>query len=138
MDVATQDRLVRRLLDKLKPFSNGRAICDTADLEDAEVVVVSYGITSRVAQRAIELARKRGIRAGKFRLISAWPFPERHIAALAGRVKAFVVPELNLGQMVHEVERAAAGRAKVIPVSHAGGTVHDPEVILKAIVEAAK
>ena len=57
---------------------------------------------------------------------------------MAGRVKAFVVPELNLGQMVHEVERAAAGRAKVIPVSHAGGTVHDPEVILKAIVEAAK
>ncbi len=49
-----------------------------------------------------------------------------------------MVPELNLGQMVHEVERAAAGRAKVIPVSHAGGTVHDPEVILKAIVEAAK
>ena len=138
MNVATQDRLVRRIVDKLKPFSNGRAICDTADLEDAEVAVVSYGITSRVAQRAIELARKRGIRAGKFRLISAWPFPERHIAALAGRVKAFVVPELNLGQMVHEVERAAAGRAKVIPVSHAGGTVHDPEVILKAIVEAAK
>jgi 2-oxoglutarate ferredoxin oxidoreductase subunit alpha len=138
MNVATQDSLVRRLLDKLKPFSNGRAIFDTADLEDAEVAVVSYGITSRVAQRAIELARKRGIRAGKFRLISAWPFPEQHIAALAGRVKAFVVPELNLGQMVHEVERAAGGRAKVIPVSHAGGTVHDPEVILEAIVEAAK
>jgi len=138
MNVAAQDRLVRRLVDKLKPFANGRALCDTADLEDAEVVVVSYGITSRVAQRAIELARKRGIRAGKFRIISAWPFPGQHIASLAGRVKAFVVPELNLGQMVHEVERAAAGRAKVIPVTHAGGTVHDPEMILKAIVEAAQ
>ena len=138
MNVATQDTMVRRLVDKLKPFENGRAICDTADLEDAEVAVVSYGITSRVAQRAIELARKRGIRAGKFRIISAWPFPERHIADLAGRVKAFVVPELNMGQMVREVERAAAGRARVIPVSHAGGTVHDPEVILKAIVEAVK
>ena len=138
MNVAAQDRLVRRLVDKLKPFANGRALCDTADLEDAEVVVVSYGITSRVAQRAIELARKRGIRAGKFRIISAWPFPGQHIASLAGRVKAFVVPELNLGQMVHEVERAAAGRAKVIPVTHAGGTVHDPEMILKAILEAAQ
>ena len=138
MNVATQDTMVRRLVDKLKPFENGRAICDTAGLEDAEVAVVSYGITSRVAQRAIELARKRGIRAGKFRIISAWPFPERHIADLAGRVKAFVVPELNMGQMVREVERAAAGRARVIPVSHAGGTVHDPEVILKAIVEAVK
>ena len=138
MTVPTQDGLVRRLLDKLKPFQNGRAIFDAADLEDAEVVVVSYGITSRVAQRAIELARKQGVRAGKFRIISAWPFPEQHIAELAGRVKAFVVPELNMGQMVREVERSAAGRAKVISIGHAGGTVHDPAVILKAIVEAAK
>jgi 2-oxoglutarate ferredoxin oxidoreductase subunit alpha len=138
MNVAAQDRMVRRLVEKLKPFENGRAICDTAGLEDAEVAVVSYGITSRVAQRAIDLARQRGIRAGKFRIISAWPFPERHIADLAGRVKAFVVPELNMGQMVREVERAAAGRAKAVPVSHAGGTVHDPEVIFKAIVEAVQ
>jgi len=60
------------------------------------------------------------------------------IRELAGRVKAFVVPELNLGQMVYEVERAAAGQARVIPVSHAGGTVHNPDTILNAIVEAAR
>jgi 2-oxoglutarate ferredoxin oxidoreductase subunit alpha len=138
MNVETQDRLVRRLIDKLKPLADGRALCETADLEDAEVVVVSYGITSRVAQRAIDLARQHGVKAGKFRIISAWPFPAKHIAELAGRVRAFVVPELNLGQMVQEVERAAAGKARVIPVSHAGGTVHDPAVILRAIVEAAQ
>jgi 2-oxoglutarate ferredoxin oxidoreductase subunit alpha len=138
MTVETQDRLVRRLLDKLKPLANGRALCETEDLEDADVVVVSYGITSRVAQRALQMARKQGIRAGKFRLISAWPFPAERIAELAGRVKAFVVPELNMGQMVQEVERAAAGKAKVISVPHAGGTVHRPETILKAIVEAAQ
>ena len=98
------------------------------------MVVVSYGITSRVAQRAIQLARAQGMRAGKFRIISAWPFPEQHIRELAGRVKAFVVPELNLGQMVHEVERAAAGTApRSFPVSHAGGSVHNPEVILKPL-----
>ena len=138
MNVETQNRMVRRLQDKLKPFSNGRAIFEADDLDDAEVVVVSYGITSRVAQRAIQLARQQGIRAGKFRLISAWPFPANHIAELAGRVKAFVVPELNLGQMVIEVERAAAGKAVVIPVTHAGGTVHNPDVILNAIVEAVR
>jgi 2-oxoglutarate ferredoxin oxidoreductase subunit alpha len=138
MNVETQDRLVRRLQDKLKPLANGRALCETEGLEDADVVVVSYGITSRVAQRALQMARQRGIRAGKFRLISAWPFPAERIRELAGRVKAFVVPELNLGQMVFEVERAAAGKAKVIPVSHAGGTVHNPDTILKAIVEAAQ
>jgi 2-oxoglutarate ferredoxin oxidoreductase subunit alpha len=138
MDVETQDRSVRRLIDKLKPISGPRAIFEAENLDDAEVVVVSYGITSRVAQRAVQLARARGIRAGKFRLISAWPFPDLHIRELAGRVKAFVVPEINLGQMVHEVVRAAEGKAKVIPVSHAGGSVHNPEVILNAIVEAAR
>jgi 2-oxoglutarate ferredoxin oxidoreductase subunit alpha len=138
MNVETQDRQVRRLQDKLKPLADGRALYEAEDLENAEVVVVSYGITSRVAQRAIQLARQQGIRAGKFRLISAWPFPEQRIAELAGRVKAFVVPELNLGQMVHEVARAAAGKARVIPVSHAGGSVHAPDTILNAIVEAVR
>jgi 2-oxoglutarate ferredoxin oxidoreductase subunit alpha len=138
MTVDTQDRLVNRLLDKLKPLAGPRALFEAENLEDAEVVVVSYGITSRVAQRALQLAREQGIKTGKFRIISAWPFPEQHIADLAGRVKAFVVPELNLGQMVREVERAAAGKTRVISVPHAGGTVHQPEVILKAIVEAAR
>ena len=138
MNVETQDVLVRRMHDKLKPFENGRALYESEFLDDAEVVVVSYGITSRVAQRALQLAREQGIRAGKFRLISAWPFPEQHIRELAGRVKAFVVPELNMGQMVREVERCADGRAKVVSVPHAGGSVHHPEVILKAILEAAR
>jgi 2-oxoglutarate ferredoxin oxidoreductase subunit alpha len=138
MTVETQNRTVRRMQTKLDPLAGSRAIFEAEDLDDADVVVVSYGITSRVAQRAIGMARQQGIRVGKFRLISAWPFPAAHIAALAGRVKAFVVPELNLGQMVHEVERAAAGKSAVVPVSHAGGTVHDPKVILNAIVEAAR
>jgi len=138
MTVDTQDKLVNRLHAKLNPFTNGRAIFEAENLEDAEVVVVSYGITSRVAQRAIELARAQGIRTGKFRIISAWPFPEQIIRDLAAKVKAFVVPELNLGQMVREVERAAAGAAKTISVPHAGGTVHNPEVILKAIQEAVR
>jgi len=138
MNVDVQDRLVRRLQEKLKPLANGRALAETENLEDAEVVVVSYGITSRVAQRALHLARARGIRVGKFRLIQAWPFPEQQIRELASRVKAFVVPELNLGQMVYEVERAAAGQAKVISVPHAGGGVHNPQAILNAILETVK
>ena len=88
------------------------------------MVVVSYGITSRVAQRAIEMARKKGLKVGKFRLITAWPFPEKQIAEIAAKVKAIVVAELNLGQMVREVERAAAGKAIVRLVGHAGGSVH--------------
>jgi 2-oxoglutarate ferredoxin oxidoreductase subunit alpha len=84
------------------------------------------------------MAREKGLKVGKFRLITAWPFPDKPIRELAARVKAFVVPELNLGQMVREVERAAAGLAKTVLVSHAGGSVHRPEDILKAIMEVAR
>ena len=138
MTVNAQDRLVRRLSQKISRDAENLVHCDEQGTEDAEVVVVSYGITSRVAQRAIGLARQRGVRVGKLRLINVWPFPAKKIRALAGRVKAFVVPELNLGQMVREVERAAAGKAPAISVTHAGGGVHRPEVILDAIMEVAR
>jgi 2-oxoglutarate ferredoxin oxidoreductase subunit alpha len=107
-------------------------------LGDVDVVVVSYGITSRVAQRAIDAARERHLRVGKLRLITAWPFPDKKIFELAGKVKAFVVPELNLGQMVREVERAANGKAVTFAVPHAGGGVHNPDEILNVIVEASR
>jgi 2-oxoglutarate ferredoxin oxidoreductase subunit alpha len=138
MTVPAHDRLVRRLQQKVRRAEDDLVWCEEEGLEGAEVAVVSYGITSRVAQRAIELARQRGVRVGKLRLIGVWPFPDRVIRALAGRVKAFVVPELNLGQMSREVERAAAGQAPVVSVTHAGGGVHRPEVILQAIMEAVQ
>jgi len=138
MTPPVQDRLVKRLKSKI--IDNAEKICrfETANLDDADVVVVSYGITSRVAEKAIELARSKGLKVGKFRLITAWPFPEKAIRDLAPKVKAFVVPELNLGQMVREVERCAGGHAKTVLVPHAGGTVHKPEDILKSIMEVAR
>ena len=138
MNAEVQDRLVRRLVDKVR--LNAESICrvEETDLEDAEVVVVAYGITSRVAQRAVRLARAEGLRVGMLRLVVCWPFPEARIRALASRVKAFVVPELNFGQMFFEVERCAAGRAVCHLVGHGGGTVHRPETILDAIREAFK
>ncbi|MFY9646329.1 MAG: 2-oxoacid:acceptor oxidoreductase subunit alpha [Terriglobales bacterium] len=138
MTLPTQDKLVRRLRDKILNNVDRITMTEEENLEDADVVVVSYGITSRVAQRAIGVARERGLKVGKLRLITAWPFPEKKIRDLAAKVKAFVVPELNLGQMVREVERAANGQAKTFPVSHAGGGVHNPDDILKVIVEAAR
>jgi len=138
MTPVIQDKLVRRLQNKVRNATDRIAMFEEDHLEDADVVVVSYGITSRVAQRAIELARNKGLRVGKLRLITAWPFPENKIRELAQHVKAFVVPELNLGQMVREVERAANGKAKTFPVSHAGGSVHLPQEILKVIVEACR
>jgi len=102
------------------------------------VVVCSYGISARTALWPVELARKEGIKVGILRLITVWPFPEERIRRLAREVKAFVVPELNYGQIVLEVERCAAGQAEAILVRHAGGDIHDPGKVLEAIRRAAQ
>jgi len=138
MTPEAQDKLVRRLQNKVRIAADRLVMFEEENTEDADVVVVSYGITSRVAQRAVDLARARGLRVGKLRLMMVWPFPDKKIAELAAHVKAFVVPELNLGQMVREVERAAGGKAKTFLVPHAGGGVHNPQDILKVIVEASR
>ncbi len=133
-----QDKLIRRLVGKIRGNADKIVEYQEDHIDDAEVIVVSYGITSRVTIPAIEQARAEGIKVGHLRLIIAWPFPENRIRELSKRVSAFVVPELNLGQMVYEVERCAEGRAIVKSVSHAGGTVHDPETIYRAIKEASQ
>ena len=138
MTPQTQQTLVNRLQNKIRSQADRIAMFEEEATENADVIVVSYGITSRVAQRAIEMAHERGLKVGKLRLIMAWPFPENKIRELASHAKAFVVAEFNLGQMVREVERAAAGKAKTILVPHAGGSVHHPEEILAAIQEAAR
>ncbi|MBI4603962.1 MAG: 2-oxoacid:acceptor oxidoreductase subunit alpha [Planctomycetes bacterium] len=136
MTAAAHGRLVERLSNKVR--ANRDRLVDVREdgVDGADVVVVSYGITSRVAARAVAEARERGVRAGHLRLVIAWPFPARRVREIAARAKAFVVPELNLGQMALEVERAAGGRAVVVPVPHAGGTVHEPAAILEKILEA--
>jgi 2-oxoglutarate ferredoxin oxidoreductase subunit alpha len=138
MNAGAQDKLIRRLRDKIINSAERLMIVEQDQIEGADVVVISYGITSRVAQRAIEQARGKGLAVGKLRLKAVWPFPDKLIRTLAERVGTFVVPELNMGQIAREVERAACGRARTISVPHAGGSVHRPEQILDAIQEAVK
>ncbi|GAB4366982.1 MAG: 2-oxoacid:acceptor oxidoreductase subunit alpha [Calditrichia bacterium] len=139
MSWETQEKCVHRLLDKINKNADDIYILEEEDIDDAEIVVVSYGITSRVALRGIQLAKEAGIKKiGRLRLITVWPFPEKRIRELASRIKAFVVPEMNYGQIVLEVERCAAGQCKTILVPHGGGTVHKPESIYQAIKEANK
>ncbi len=123
MTVATQQKLVGRLQEKIRKAADDLVLVEEDSTADADVVVVSYGITSRVAQRGIDAARAKGLKVGKLRLKIVWPFPDALIKRLAKRAKAFVVPELNLGQISREVERAAAG-VKTVCVPHAGGGVH--------------
>jgi 2-oxoglutarate ferredoxin oxidoreductase subunit alpha len=138
MSAECQEKTVGHLVGKIRDNAERIVRFDEEDLDDAEVVVVAYGITARVARMGIEMARNEGVRVGLLRPIVIWPFPERRIRELAPRVRAFVVPEINFGQLVLEVERCAAGRALSVGVPHPGGGVHDPEAICAAIVGAVR
>ena len=138
MSPVTQDQLVKRLCDKIKVNAENIIEIEEDQTEDAEVIVMAYGITSRVTLPAVFKAREKGIKVGYIKMITVWPFPEKRVRELAKKVKAFVMPEINLGQVVLEVERCAAGKAKTYHVPHAGGWVHDPENIYKVIEEAVK
>jgi 2-oxoglutarate ferredoxin oxidoreductase subunit alpha len=138
MSADCQEWNVHHLVNKIRLNADEIVRVEEEQVDGAEVVVIAYGITARVTRMAIDMARKDGIPVGFLRLVVVWPFPERRIRELAGSVKAFVVPEINYGQMSLEVERCAAGKTPTVHVPHGGGGVHDPNAIYQAIVGAAK
>jgi 2-oxoglutarate ferredoxin oxidoreductase subunit alpha len=133
MSARAQAELVGRLVAKVR--SNASSIMDwkERDVEDADVVVLAYGITARVASHAVTQARAEGMDVGLFRLVTAWPFPEERVRELARQGKRFVVPEINFGQMSREVERCVGIDTPVELVPHAGGEIHQSSDILAAI-----
>ena len=127
-----QSKLVRRLCEKISRNAEKIIKVEQVMLDDADVVVVAYGIVARSALSAVKKAREAGIKAGLLRLITLWPFPEAHVARIAERAKVIVVPEMNCGQMVREVERAAKG-TPVVFLSKLGEDPHTPKEILGVI-----
>jgi 2-oxoglutarate ferredoxin oxidoreductase subunit alpha len=124
---------LRRVFGKIE-----RSLSDILDydqdehLHRAEVVVVSYGATARSAQLAVEQARARGTRVSLLKLRTLWPFPEERVESAAERLHRVIVPEMNMGQLVLEVERVV-GKHKVVRVNRADGQMVDPQDILEAI-----
>jgi 2-oxoglutarate ferredoxin oxidoreductase subunit alpha len=136
MTAEAQERLTRRLSDKIRLNRDDITKLEEIQLDDADIIVCAYGITARIAQFAVRMARDEGIRAGLLRFVTVWPFAEPRVRELSAQAKAFVVPEINYGQIVLEVERCAGGKSRTIPVPHMGGGVHSPQTILQAIREA--
>ncbi|MBW2702505.1 MAG: 2-oxoacid:acceptor oxidoreductase subunit alpha [Deltaproteobacteria bacterium] len=135
MNAWAQEKLVRRLIHKILDHREDICVNEEHNLEDADIVIVAYGITSRVVIRTMEMARAKGLKVGVFRPVVVWPFPEKRMRELAEQASVIVVPELNYGQVVLEVERIVGGRAEVRFVGHGGGALHDPIDILKVIEE---
>ncbi|MGD9401242.1 MAG: 2-oxoacid:acceptor oxidoreductase subunit alpha [bacterium] len=138
INAEAQDVMVRHLMDKINDNRDKIIETQEIDIEGADAVIVSYGISSRTCYRALDMAREAGLKVGMYRLVTVWPFPERQIRELAKKVKSLVMVELNFGQVYYEVERCACGNARTYLVPHAGGDIHDPADILAVLKEAVK
>ena len=134
-DPAAVDRVMRRLLGKLDRHREAIESFETVDCQDAEVLVVAYGITARSALRAVREAREQGIRAGLFRPITIWPFPERAFREVAERAAAVLVPEMSAGQLCLEVERHCAPDGGVERLGRIDGEPIAPAEILERVRE---
>jgi len=129
----THDNLVNRLVDKVRLHAADIEMYEETGVEDADTIVISFGCTARSARHAVNQARNEGLKCGLLRLITVWPFPEARIRELIGRgkVKRFIVPEINLGQLRREVERLT--NLPVERLNHAGGAMPVPDAILELI-----
>jgi len=138
MNAETQGKLVRRLIQKIERNSKDIIEIEEDGIDNADVVVCSYGISARVSKFAVELARQEGINVGMLKLITIWPFPEQEVKRIAKHVKAIIVPEINCGQIALEVERCSGQMTDTVLVPHMGGGVHHPESIVDVIKKKAR
>ena len=129
------EEAIRRMHEKIAIAQDEITHYDEFFMEDAEYAVVAFGGTARTAYEAVEAARSQGCKVGMIRLMTIWPFADKVIKALAAKVKGILVPELNYGQLVGEVERAAAGQCQVELLAKYNTEIFTPKEIEGAIVK---
>jgi len=126
-------KLINRLMKKIENNLEDIIMFEEKNTEDAEIVILAYGSTARSARSAVDAARKEGIKVGLFRPITIWPFPEQRVRELAEIAKTIIVPEMNLGQYILEVERVAGEKCHIEGINRADGEIITPEQILDRI-----
>lgn len=130
---AELERLNFERFERYKKIEQNEVLYEEFMMEDAEICVVSYGITARVSRNAIVEARKNGIKVGMIRPITLWPFPVAPIKAAADKVKAFISVEINMGQMIEDIKLAEECKKPVLLCNRAGGMIPSPEEVLGKI-----
>ncbi len=129
------DGSIRRLRQKITDHLQEIQLLDTLCLEDAELALFAYGTTARAARAAVKMARQAGQKVGLIRPMTVWPFPSNEVYQLAGRVKAILSLEMNLGQLTGEVEKASRGKTEIIPFHKVDGSIITPADILAKMKE---
>lgn len=141
MDPEECDGLNRRLTAKYKEMEEKETRWAERDCEDAEVVITAYGTPARIALSAMELLRAEGIKAGLFRPITLWPYPERALRELASQEQVKVILDVEMsstGQMLDDVRLAVEGRKPIRFLGHAGGVIPTVEEMVEAVKAAWK
>ncbi len=128
------ERLIRRIYRKILDHKDEIISYDKFMLDDAEVAIVTTGIVSRSAIRAVKILRERDVKAGLLKLNTVWPFDFDYIEELAEQVEKIYVPEMNMGQLYHLVKEGANGKADVELIPKIGGEVHTPMEIVERVV----
>ena len=138
LDPAKLEQVNFERYEKYKTVEENEVMYEEYMTEDAEVLVVAFGIAARVSQNAVNEARAKGIKAGLIRPITLWPFPKDAVRKAAEGCKAIVDVELNMGQMIEDVKLATECKYPASLVSRAGGMIPTPQQVLDAIEAADK
>ena len=135
LDPFVMEERNRRMSAKYEAISRSEARYEDSCCEDADILIVAYGISARVSRGAVDALREQGIRAGLMRPKTLWPFPQDHLRELAAKAKAVLVVELSEGQLYGDICRYVQGLAPVHLLSHSGGVRVTPAEVVKKIIE---
>ncbi|MHC4737627.1 MAG: 3-methyl-2-oxobutanoate dehydrogenase subunit VorB [Planctomycetota bacterium] len=127
------EELNYKLQAKYREIEKKEVLCEQYEVEDADVVVVAYGVAARIVVSAVERVREEGIKVGWIRPITLWPFPSEQINRVADELRIFLTVEMSCGQMVEDVKMAVAGKAPVVFYGRAGGAVPSVEEVVNQI-----
>lgn len=133
LDSGRQEKFNLKLQQKYKEIEANEVRYEEINCDDADYVLVAFGSSARICQKAMDMARAEGIKVGILRPITLWPFPYKPIKALAQRTKGFLVVELNAGQMIEDVQLAVAEKVKVEHFGRYGGIIPAPGEVLEAL-----
>ncbi|GHS86974.1 3-methyl-2-oxobutanoate dehydrogenase subunit VorB [Bacteroidia bacterium] len=135
LDSSKQEIHVNHLDEKYKAVEANEVRYEELQCEDAEYIIVAYGSSARISQKAVDLLRAQGVKVGLFRPITLFPFPKKPIAEYAKKVKGFLSVEMSLGQMVEDVRLAAEGKTKVEHFGRVGGIIPTPDEVVNALTK---
>jgi 2-oxoglutarate ferredoxin oxidoreductase subunit alpha len=133
LDPTKMEKHNLHLQEKYRAMQANEVRYEALDCDDAEYLYVAYGASARICQKAVQLARKKGIKVGLLRPITLFPFPSAQILALATKVKGILTVEMSAGQMVEDVRLAVNGKVKVEHYGRYGGMIHSPSEVLEAL-----